>query len=138
MLIRPPDEADDLPESHEINVTPLIDVMLVLLIVFMVAAPLATMDVSVSLPSAGGNAAVRQTRPVMVTMRADRTVVFGGQELAPAALAPALDAKFAGDRSDPVYLLADRSIPYGEVMALTAAIKNAGYRVSLVTGAARE
>lgn len=138
MLPRPPDEADDLPESHEINVTPLIDVMLVLLIIFMVAAPLATMDVAVNLPSAGGTAVVRQARPMVVTMRADRTVVFGGQELAPAALLTALAARAGEDRNDPVYLLADRAVAYGDVMTLTAAIKGAGFKVSLVTGTARE
>ena len=83
---------DDLAENHEINVTPFIDVMLVLLIIFMVAAPLSTVDVAVDLPVSTAKPQQRPERPLFLTIKADRTLALGNDPVAPAGLSGALDA----------------------------------------------
>lgn len=129
---------DDLSENHDINVTPMIDVMLVLLIVFMVAAPLATVDVPVSLPSASGQASTRPAKPVVVTLRPDLSMAVGGQTVDAAQLGGALDQLTEADMARPVYLLADRTIAYGEVMKVMNAIRGTGHQsISLVALEAR-
>ena len=70
-------QGDDLAENHEINVTPFIDVILVLLIIFMVAAPLATVDVNVDLPVSNATPQQRPDQPVYVTVQADKTLNIG-------------------------------------------------------------
>jgi len=128
-------DSEDLPEHHEINVTPMIDVMLVLLIIFMVTAPLATADVPVNLAAASAAPSTRPVKAVVLTLKADLSLILGGREVSRTALAAALEAKSGSDRTDPVYLLADRTVPYGEVMTTMGALKEAGYKVSLVTTA---
>jgi biopolymer transport protein ExbD/biopolymer transport protein TolR len=127
------DEADD-AGLHEINVTPFIDVMLVLLIVFMVAAPLATVNVPLDLPVSSAQAAPDPLPPVTVSLQADLTVHLGEQavvrESLPARLADVMD----GDRTRRIFLRADTSVPYGELMRLMDQLRAAGYlRVALVT-----
>jgi biopolymer transport protein ExbD len=131
MMPRPGEE--EFSELHEINVTPLIDVMLVLLIEFMVAAPLATVDLPVNLPEAGAAAQTRPPRPVIVTLRADGSLAIGGKALDDAGLAAGLDAASGGSRTEPVYLRADRSLSYGAVMGVMEKVRKAGYgKISLV------
>jgi biopolymer transport protein ExbD len=124
---------DELAESHEINVTPFIDVMLVLLIIFMVAAPLSTVDVAVDLPVSTAKAQARPERPVYLTIKADRTLAIGNDTIAPAALGGALDAATKSDRQQRLLLRADKSVPYGDVMGVMNLLRRAGYlKVSLV------
>src|SRR5262245_62818633 len=85
------DTGDDLAESHEINVTPFIDVMLVLLIIFMVAAPLSTVDVPVDLPVASAKQTPRPDKPLFVTVKADLSLAIGNDPVAGGGLGGALD-----------------------------------------------
>jgi biopolymer transport protein ExbD len=124
---------DELAENHEINVTPFIDVMLVLLIIFMVAAPLSTVDVAVDLPVSTAKAQPRPDRLVFITLKADRTLSLGNDPVAPAGLGAAIDAATNLDRSQRLFLRADKSVPYGDVMAVMNLLRRAGYlKVSLV------
>jgi len=84
--------ADDLVEVHEINVTPFIDVMLVLLIIFMVAAPLATVDIAVNLPSSNAQPQQRPSKPVYLTLKADLSLALGDNPVARERLTGALDS----------------------------------------------
>lgn len=124
---------DDLPDNHEINVTPFIDVMLVLLIIFMVAAPLSTVDVAVDLPVSTAKAQPRPERPLFLTIKADRTLALGNEPIAPAGLAGALDAATSMDRQQRLFLRADKNVPYGELMRVMNLLRSAGYlKVALV------
>jgi biopolymer transport protein ExbD len=133
MAIRLAKHGDGFEESHEINVTPFIDVMLVLLIIFMVAAPLATVDIPVNLPSASAEPPPHPDKPIFVTFKADHSLALGDDAVTRADLAAALDAVTGSDRAQRVLLRADQALSYGEVMGLMNLLRNAGYvKVALV------
>jgi len=124
---------DGLEEQHEINVTPFIDVILVLLIIFMVAAPLATVDVNVDLPASTASAQPRPDEPIYVTLRADLNLDIGNDPVERSALATALDAVTEGDKEQRLFLRADEAVPYGELMTLLNDLRSAGYlKIALV------
>lgn len=120
-------DEDDLVESHEINVTPFIDVMLVLLIIFMVAAPLATVDINVDLPQSTANPAPRPDQPVWLTVAPDLSLSLGNEVVPEGALAATLEAATAGDRAARIFLRADRSVAYGDVMDVMNRLRDAGW-----------
>ena len=131
--------SDELVESHEINVTPFIDVILVLLIIFMVAAPLATVDVPVDLPSSTAEPQPRPDKPVFVSLKADHSLAVGDDTVTLEAVAAAVDAASGKNRDQRVFVRADRGVNYGDVMELMNALRNAGYlKVGLVTIQAKE
>ena len=133
MAIRLGGDDDELAEAHEINVTPFIDVMLVLLIIFMVAAPLATVDVRVELPAATAQPQPRPDKPVFLTVKGDLGLALGDVLTTREALGAALDAATGVDREQRVFLRADKSVPYGEVMAVLNLLRGDGYlKVALV------
>jgi biopolymer transport protein ExbD len=123
----------ELDEVHEINVTPFIDVMLVLLIIFMVAAPLATVDIAVNLPSSAAAPQPRPDKPVFLTLRPDLTLALGDEVVPRGGLAGVLDEATNGDRSTHVFLRADRVVSYGDLMAMMDLLRAAGFlQVALV------
>src|SRR5476649_1487557 len=125
------DEA--LSEVHEINVTPFIDVILVLLIIFMIAAPLATVDISVDLPAANAERTPRPDKPLFLTLKSDLSMTLDNDSLTRGALAASLDRATAGDKQQRLFLRADRTVPYGELMTLMNDLRGAGYlHVALV------
>ena len=114
-------------EISEINVTPFIDVILVLLIIFLIAAPLATVDVSVDLPAANAEKAQRPDKPLFLTLRQDLSLALGNDDVPRAALASALDRATAGDTQQRVFLRADKTVAYGELMIVMNDLRSAGY-----------
>ena len=124
---------DDLVESHEINVTPFIDVMLVLLIIFMVAAPLATVDVAVDLPASSAERQPKPEAPIYLTVKADLSFALGDKPVAREGLGAALDAASGGKKDERIFLRADKTVPYGELMEVMNLLRGAGYlKVALV------
>jgi biopolymer transport protein ExbD len=139
MAIRLDHGTDELIEVHDINVTPFIDVMLVLLIIFMVAAPLATVDVPVNLPTSTAQPQQRPNRPVYLTLKADLSLAIGDNAIAPGTLARALDAATSGNKDERIFLRADRTVAYGDVMQVMNDLRSAGYlKVALVGLESRE
>jgi len=124
---------DELVEAHEINVTPFIDVMLVLLIIFMVAAPLATVDLGVNLPASAVEPAPRPDKPVFVTVKPDLSVAVGEEVIARDTLTANIDAATKGDKNERIYLRADKAVSYGDLMEVMNLLRNAGYlKIALV------
>ena len=119
----------------EINVTPFVDVMLVLLIIFMVAAPMLTVGVPVELPrTSAGALPSEQEEPLAVTLTADGVIRLMDTEVAPADLLPQLRAIAAERQDTKVFLRADGSIPYERVVQIMGALNNGGFNnIGLVT-----
>ncbi len=127
------DNSDELEVNHEINVTPFIDVMLVLLIIFMVAAPLSTVDVSVDLPASNAKAQPRPSEPIFLTVKEDLTLAFGNDPVTREGLKLALDGKTKGNTDERVFVRADKTVDYGDLMEVMNLLRNAGYlKIGLV------
>jgi biopolymer transport protein ExbD len=118
---------DEASEAAEINVTPFIDVMLVLLIVFMVAAPLSVVDVPVNLPASSAAPPERPEEPIILSLTRDLQLSLNGAPLLDDALAQSLLQASDGKRDTPVLIRADRDIAYGEIMALLDQLRDAGF-----------
>jgi biopolymer transport protein ExbD len=132
IALRQPSD-DDLPEISEINVTPFIDVILVLLIIFMVAAPLSTVDIAVDLPVSSAPQQPRPDKPLFVTLKSDLTITLGDETVARDGLGSALDRATEDNHDQRIFLRADRSVPYGELMKAMNLLREAGYlKVALV------
>jgi biopolymer transport protein ExbD len=128
------DSDDEFDEAHEINVTPFIDVMLVLLIIFMIAAPLSTVDLPVDLPSSTATPQKKPDKPTYVTIKADLAVAIGEAPVKRVDLVKMLDAAPAEQGKDRrIFLRADKGVPYGELMDILERLRAGGYlKVALV------
>src|SRR6202030_2304100 len=127
------DDDEDFAEAHEINVTPFIDVMLVLLIIFMVAAPLSTVDLPIDLPSSTATAQKKPDKPTYVSIKLDLAVAIGETPVKRADLVRSLDAMADSSRDRFIFLRADRAVPYGELMDVLEILRAGGYaKIKLV------
>jgi biopolymer transport protein ExbD len=121
------DDDEEFAEAHEINVTPFIDVMLVLLIIFMVAAPLATVDLPIDLPSSTATPERKPDKPTYVSIKPDLSLAIGETPVKRSELVRSLDAMTDANKDRFVFLRADRAVPYGEMMDVLEILRAGGY-----------
>ncbi len=118
----------------DINMTPFIDVMLVLLIIFMVAAPLLTSGVAVDLPQASAGALNVEQKPIAIALNDQGQLFLNDQGVADVDLAPKLQSLVKGGADERIYLRASKTVPYGRVAEIMASVTAAGFKkVALVT-----
>jgi biopolymer transport protein TolR len=123
----------------EINVTPMVDVMLVLLVIFMVAAPLLTVGVPVELPQTKAPAITEQKEPLVITINAENKLFLQNTEVGDDELVPRLQAITKNNPEADIYVRGDRNINYGRVMEVMGLVSAAGFtKVSLITEQARD
>src|SRR5438477_10315947 len=127
------DDDGDFAETHEINVTPFIDVILVLLIIFMVAAPLSTVDLPIDLPTSTATPQKKPDKPTYVSIKSDLTLAIGEEPVKRTNLVSSLDALADMAKDRYVFLRADRAVPYGELMGVMEILRAGGYsKIKLV------
>ena len=127
MAVRLPDDEDDTAPISDINVTPLVDVMLVLLIIFMVAAPLMAIGVPVDLPKTHAQPLQDRRPPLVVSLNEAGHLFLGAEEVPAEGLIGALDKAAEGARDRRIHLRADRRLAYGRVFEVMSLINRAGY-----------
>ncbi|MGY6027863.1 TonB system transport protein ExbD [Phytobacter sp. AG2a] len=133
MAMRLNEDLDDNGEMHEINVTPFIDVMLVLLIIFMVAAPLATVDVKVNLPASSSQPQPRPEKPVYLSVKADNTMFIGNDQVTDETMVNELNALTEGKKDTTIFFRADKTVNYETMMKVMDTLHQAGYlKIGLV------
>ncbi|MFV9996381.1 MAG: TonB system transport protein ExbD [Arsenophonus endosymbiont of Dermacentor nuttalli] len=133
MAIRLNDDLNDNGEMHEINVTPFIDVMLVLLIIFMVAAPLVTVDIKVNLPASTAKPQPRPEKPLFLTVKANGQMYVGKQNVTQEQLASALDQITGTNKETTIFFQADKTLNYERIMDIMNLLRKSGYlKVGLV------
>ena len=135
MMLNSPKRGGGLYEPlADINVTPLVDVMLVLLIVFMIAAPMLTTGMRVSLPQARTAKGLDAKEPVIVTVTKDARLFIGRDEVARGELVQTMQAKVGDDTGRAIYVRGDREVVYGEVVAVMDQLALNGFgKISLLT-----
>ena len=131
-----PDDASGAAPLSEINVTPLVDVMLVLLIIFMVAAPLMTVGVPVNLPKTAAAKLSQPKQPVVISIDEQGQPFLGTEPLTPGMMMPQLKALASADPAQVVLVRGDRAVPYGRVVEIMGQVSAAGFsKVSLIAQA---
>src|SRR5450755_147511 len=127
------DDDDYFAETHEINVPPFIDVILVLLIIFMVAAPLSTVDLPIDLPSSTATPQKKPDKPTYVSIKPDLAVAIGETPVKRVDLVRSLDAMADAGKDRFIFLRADRAVPYGDLMDVLEIMRAGGYsKIKLV------
>ena len=127
------DDDSDFAEAHEINVTPFIDVILVLLIIFMVAAPLSTVDLPIDLPTSSAVPQKKPDKPTYLSIKSDLGLAIGETPVKRVDLISSLDATADMSKERYVFLRADRAVPYGELMGVMEILRAGGYsKIKLV------
>ena len=127
MAMRFNEDLDSDGEMHDINVTPFIDVMLVLLIIFMVAAPLATVDVRVNLPASSSAPQPRPEKPVYLSIKADNQLYIGNDVVTEDTLVDELIKQTEGKKETTIFFQADKSVNYEMLMQVMDKLRGAGY-----------
>ncbi|MET0675098.1 MAG: TonB system transport protein ExbD [Bradyrhizobium sp.] len=121
------DDDGDFAESHEINVTPFIDVILVLLIIFMVAAPLSTVDLPIDLPTSTATPQKKPDKPTYVSIKPDLSLAIGENLVKRVDLVRSLDGMQDVSKERHIFVRADRAVPYGELMDVLEILRTGGY-----------
>jgi biopolymer transport protein TolR len=111
----------------EINVTPLVDVMLVLLIVFMVTAPLITSGVDVNLPQANAKPVNSDSQPIVITVNSQDQVFIGNSQIQLSNLVSTLQASTQGNQDRRIFVRGDQSVSYGDMLQVMATITDGGF-----------
>lgn len=118
----------------DINVTPLVDVMLVLLIIFMVTAPMMTQGLEVDLPETTAKSLRQKEEPIIVTLDKEGKIMLGKIEVGLALFRQQLEKQFGQNKEQPIFLKADKQVPYGIVVNIMAEIKAAGFdKLGMIT-----
>ncbi len=123
----------------EINVTPLVDVMLVLLIIFMVTAPMMTQGVDIDLPETTAKSLRQKEEPIVVTIDKKGTITLDQVVVSQSLLKQQLSKLSPEQKENPIFLRADKNVPYGKVVVVMADIKNSGFeKLGMITQPAAE
>ncbi len=118
----------------EINVTPMVDVMLVLLIIFMVTAPMMTQGLEVDLPETTARSLVQEDEPIVITLDKEGKITVGKLEVVKALLRQELEKEYMRNKEQPIFLKADKQVAYGLVVSIMAEIKAAGFdKLGMIT-----
>jgi biopolymer transport protein TolR len=118
----------------DINVTPMVDVMLVLLIIFMVTAPMMTQGVNVELPETTAKSLRQEEKPIVITISKEGDISINNIPLARALMIQELEKNYNSNKKQPIFLRADKNVPYGHVVTVMADVKAVGFdKIGMIT-----
>ena len=118
----------------EINVTPMVDVMLVLLIIFMVTAPMMTQGVNIELPETTAKSLRQEEKPIVITISKEGDISINNISLVRALMVQELQKNYDLNKNQPIFLRADKNVSYGHVVTVMADIKSVGFdKIGMIT-----